>query len=669
MRIKQIQITNYKTYQSLDLDLSVLPGRPIILIGGGNGGGKTTLFEAICGTLYGLKMTTAEQYLKLQNQGTPEMRSQPIRLKLWFDGVLSGKTREYVLTRTYTQNGAHEPVEKVLLDLGGQTVSYESVKGMPPTTEQYENKRSIDHIIKANLPEALSTYFLFDAMTTNTKLADSLFEQTIEDNIDMVLGFNKFKSLASWSKLQLDEKMKERVKAEADRKHLESLTSRKKEINVQREQLGTLYENLAKQQQLLREAYERAKAGERSNERTEQDIGKVQEQLTSIDRHREQYNSRLNAAFEQQNFDESVTLPRLGHELCTLIQDVVRSHALTQASSLEGIPAERVRELAKRVLEYLQGNGVNLEGNTLEQVVAGLRSRPAAAEDNEYGYLSMQEVEDLKRLLSSRSSNPFASLAEAKSDVEREGRNYEALQSQLLELRKQLGTSDQTLIEAYEHREREIKENREQESVLKKELEGIEAQIENMNVQIQQEPDPQYDTLAKLPGFFERVSDVLLERKKAHIETEMRRLLNKLLMPYKDNIGRVEFAASATDVHIKLFHTNGNEIDLLELNTASQQIFIQVLLMVLRKLGDYDPPVMIDTVMGVLDSSSRDALLKYYFPDLADQTILLATDSELEPDRDLSRLREKIAKSYTLVRDAERQCSSAQPGFFGHTIN
>ena len=49
MIIKRVRINNYKTYLSLDLDLSVAEDRPIILIGGANGGGKTTLFEAIYG--------------------------------------------------------------------------------------------------------------------------------------------------------------------------------------------------------------------------------------------------------------------------------------------------------------------------------------------------------------------------------------------------------------------------------------------------------------------------------------------------------------------------------------------------------------------------------------------------------------------------------------------
>ena len=46
MLIQRIKISNFKTYLSLDLDLTVDDDRPIILIGGSNGGGKTTLFES-----------------------------------------------------------------------------------------------------------------------------------------------------------------------------------------------------------------------------------------------------------------------------------------------------------------------------------------------------------------------------------------------------------------------------------------------------------------------------------------------------------------------------------------------------------------------------------------------------------------------------------------------
>ena len=83
MLIQRIKISNFKTYLSLDLDLTVDDDRPIILIGGSNGGGKTTLFEAISGALYGLKIENKEHFMELLNQGAvnrvkPEISNRSI---------------------------------------------------------------------------------------------------------------------------------------------------------------------------------------------------------------------------------------------------------------------------------------------------------------------------------------------------------------------------------------------------------------------------------------------------------------------------------------------------------------------------------------------------------------------------------------------------------------
>jgi DNA sulfur modification protein DndD len=84
----------------------------------------------------------------------------------------------------------------------------------------------------------------------------------------------------------------------------------------------------------------------------------------------------------------------------------------------------------------------------------------------------------------------------------------------------------------------------------------------------------------------------------------------------------------------------------------------------LHYFGDYNPPVMIDTVMGYLDESSRASLLENYFPKLSHQTILLSTDSEIRKSVDLPKIENFISKKFTLVRDKENQLTEVVEGYF-----
>lgn len=204
---------------------------------------------------------------------------------------------------------------------------------------------------------------------------------------------------------------------------------------------------------------------------------------------------------------------------------------------------------------------------------------------------------------------------------------------------------------------------------MKQEIQKLDNRIHTYDVQIQQEPDLKYDTLVKLKPFFEKVADSLLKKKKAQIESEMQQQLNRLLVSYKGHIGRVELSDSMKNFNIRIFHTKGNQISLNQLNAASKQIFIQVLLKVIRNLGDYNPPVMIDTVMGVLDNESREMLFEEYFPNLAEQTILLCTTSEVRPDSDYRKIEAFISKTFTLHRDVEEQKTTVSDGYFGIELN
>ena len=104
MKIKKIHVENYKTYKLLDLDLEVTDDRPIILIGGGNGCGKTTLFDAIYHALYGLKIKDARQFEELFNAGVKNesgLLNKHIILEVTFSGMVLSQEQQYKLKRAY----------------------------------------------------------------------------------------------------------------------------------------------------------------------------------------------------------------------------------------------------------------------------------------------------------------------------------------------------------------------------------------------------------------------------------------------------------------------------------------------------------------------------------------------------------------------------------------
>ena len=230
--------------------------------------------------------------------------------------------------------------------------------------------------------------------------------------------------------------------------------------------------------------------------------------------------------------------------------------------------------------------------------------------------------------------------------------------------------NDYSLIELYENNNGRIKEIKSEIDNLTKEIENLNNKIATYDYDIPQVPDPQYDMLCKLPEFFRTLSHRLFMSKKANIEKMMKEQLNINLVIYAGVIGRVELTGERSDeISFKIYHKNGNEIYLSQLNAGAKQTVMQVLLKVLYELGDYDPPVMIDTVMGVLDKESREVILEHYFPDLAHQTILLSTDTEITTEHDFKKIEAYISKVYTLHRDKEEQCTTISEDYFGLSVN
>ena len=664
MQINHIHVENYKTYLTLDLDVSVKDEeRPIILIGGMNGSGKTTLFDAIYGALYGLEIRDERHFRELFNSGVTDIIGKRIVLEIDFEGMIGSKTAQYKLTRTYQIVNA-KAVENVTLHIGGTTYTYGTRTAQKDRTI---NEEAVKKIIKANLPKELSNYFLFDAMKTSELVKDEQINQLIRDNIKSVMGFNKYSLLVDVASRMLDEMKAGRLENENLKKEFQELQERKRNIEGELSSLRNSYDEALGYANNNREQYNMLKEGRNKNDVTKDQISRTEARINEIRKSEQTFRQKADELTKQLETD--IFVQKLAGSIKNEVEQIL-NHKMSLEESKKNILSEKqIENIASRVVAIIQKRYVTSQTIDLPSIVSAVMYEQEADEINDrFDYLNNTDVEALKSIVYSTTLNPYNSFEQTRDRTEEELKDLPKLQRQLMSYRESLAGDDFSMISLYEENERNMTYLKEQIRDKEAEIKRVDKEIGGYDFDIPNVPDPKFELMKQLPDFFRKLQHKLLMNRKRDIENMMKEQLNINLVSYSGTIERVELSDSDDNISFKMYHKQGNEIPLNQLNAGAKQTVMQVLLKVLYELGDYEPPVMIDTVMGVLDKESRATIIENYFPNLARQTILLSTDSEIRTEDDYKLLEAYISKVYTVHRDKEHQCTTVSDDYFGETL-
>lgn len=144
--------------------------------------------------------------------------------------------------------------------------------------------------------------------------------------------------------------------------------------------------------------------------------------------------------------------------------------------------------------------------------------------------------------------------------------------------------------------------------------------------------------------------DALLRQKLSELAHELTLCFNQLC--HKDDL----IAGAEIDLaswKVQFTNSAGQSFTLEHLSAGERQLYALALLWALRRIGNRDLPLAIDTPLARLDIEHRQRFLRDYIGQISKQVLLFTTDSELDSQM-LGQIDEHVSRVYQLNYDPQR---------------
>ncbi|EAW34684.1 DNA sulfur modification protein DndD [Lyngbya sp. PCC 8106] len=629
--------------------------RPIILFGGMNGGGKTTMMDAIRLALYGQRAQCSTRGNFSYNDFLTQCvnsNTSPIektRVELVFEHVKEGKMAEWRIVRTWTKN------PKDGKDELGIVIGEWPDKSIARIWDEY-----IENI----LPLGISNLFLFDGEQVKELAELEKPPQAVIDAISNLLGLELATRLSMDLNILNQRKLKDLAGVE-ERAEIEQIEQRlaqqQEEKQVSEQKLQTLKQQLELAEKHQKKASEKfvSEGGKIAQERSQLET-KIKELEVTIETQRK---SLRDLAGE--------TLPL---NLISPLLHQAETQAEKELKRQQSMAAREVlQERDSRLINYI--NQLSLDSQSVNQIQSFLQEENQVLEQEiETGiqpYLEM-ETEAFNQLKVILNSQLPTQTQQAKVYLEQ----LKTLKNEIDAIDTQLQTA--AAPEVYQKLEAQLKLS--QTELLKAQVAHEEGQrqtdqIKSVIAKTKKELDTYSDNTVKYKSSDHIVKSIekVQETLKVFKEQLTLKKLNKLevevaecfryLLHKSDLVHRV--GIDTHDFSLSLYNLEGKPVPKHRLSAGEKQLLAIAFLWGLARVSGRNLPVAIDTPLGRLDSSHRQNLIERYFPSASHQVILLSTDTEIgESEVHNLREQEAIAHEYLLKYDSSQRQTVVEPGYF-----
>ncbi|WP_375499081.1 DNA sulfur modification protein DndD [uncultured Nostoc sp.] len=628
---------------------------PIILLGGMNGGGKTTLMDAIRLALYGPRAQCSTRgnlsYSDFLNQCVNN-KIDPVadtRIELLFEHIENDKPIKYRVVRSWTKNP--KDGKDTLGILGDSDTWPDALVNI------------WDEYIENLLPLGISNLFLFDGEQVKELAEQEIPPPVVVDAIRGLLGLELADRLAVDLDILVNRKLKE-VGNSKDLANLEEietrLTQQQEDYQTTENKLETLKNQVEELEQKQQEAFDKfiseggKIAAERNQLELQQDtktaeIEQVRQfmyelaadvlPLALIPNLLNQVQAQGEKEFRHQQVQMSKDL---------LIERDQRLLAWLNQVVLSPIQVEKIQSFLIQDVDSLYAKTIQLEAPWLladDETLSQL--------DNLIYHLQNSQLFAKEKL------TILINKEEEIHTLERQVQTAAAPED-YTKLRKTLETAQNQVVEAKANYETIRRRLAELETIIaksKKELSDY--TVENIK---HKNSEHIINSAAKVQNTLKIFREKLTLRKLNKLEEEVKNcflyLLHKSDLVHRITIDTKTFSLS-------LYDFSGKPVPKHRLSAGEKQLLAIAFLWGLAKVSGHRLPVAIDTPLGRLDSSHRSNLVERYFPSASHQVILLSTDTEIgKKEVETLRENEAIAREYLLKYDSSTRQTTIQPGYF-----
>lgn len=653
----ELVLQNFGPYVGKQI-LDLRPGdaeepRPILLLGGMNGGGKTTLMDAIRLVLYGQRALCSTRgnlgYSDFLMQCVNRQRKpgESTRVELAFEVVEDGQPTILRVVRYWEHDG-----KETLGVLRGEEWPD---RALASTWDEY---------IEDLLPLGISNLFLFDGEQVKELAEQEIPPPLVVGAIQSLLGLELSQRLAQ----DLDVLASRKRRELANAKQRFTFDELEAKLTQQKGELEAVNQQLAHQQNEVERA---EKKFQEAMDKFVSEGGKIAHERQSLEAQSQTFIQQAQSV--RQSLCELATTSLPLALISPLLADAKTQGETETRQQQQKIAGQVIEERDRRLLNYLQE--LSLSPESFDQIANFLQgdfqALNAQVSEGAEPWLKADEnaLKQLDLLLSYEINQCQIKAREKQEQLK-------SLEQEIDVLDRQIAAAAspeiyEQLQKAVQQSQKEVVQLKATQENLKRRQEEIKRTIDQTKKQIEEFAEEELksrnnqhilNSIAKAQTTLQQFREKLTLKKLNKLEVEVtecfRYLLRKTDLVHRIAIDTQTFALS-------LFDPQGQAVPKHRLSAGEKQLLAIALLWGLARVSGRRLPVAIDTPLGRLDSSHRQNLVERYFPAASHQVMLLSTDTEIgQKEAEQLRQQNAIAREYLLEYSQSDRQTTIKPGYF-----